>query len=635
MHPKQMIKAILSVLAIIGLTGSVNAQCTAGFSASTNAQAGALYTNTSSMASTAGLHFYWTFTGGNPGSAFTTAISDSVYVAYPGPGTYTACLVAADSINNCADSICDTVVITTYPLLIGNVNAIDASCGQCNGSITTWPSGGLAPYSFLWSNASTSNSITGLCAGLYTCTITDNNGTTEVVSSNIQASGAVTATPGTIAYVCDSANQVCASATGGAVPYSYVWSNGDSSNCIYVDALNAGTYSVTITDANGCTDSTTVLVSAPSAISLSFSTTDATCPTCCDGSATAVVSGGTGGGFAYNWLPSGTTTASLNGLCTGGHYLVVTDNVSGCTIADYAFIGNPCQNSIYGRILPLEPATVYLIQESGGVLSLVDSANVDPIDSNYYSFDTVCNGTYYVKAALRPSSLQYGNYIPTYYTSEALWANATSITVNAGGGSSAYITMIQGTNPGGPGFVGGLISQGANRAEGDPVAGATVILFDNDDQALDYTISDENGAYSFDNVAIGEYKVLVDLLNFQSFHHSVSVTEGEVTFDEKNFVVEAGTVRPVEEEDNSVGIGSADESSDVRFFPNPVNDVLTITGEGLMSVTIYNVVGQQVITTTLSNQSQAELDMQELAPGQYILKIETASSNSSHRFVKN
>ena len=130
----------------------------------------------------------------------------------------------------------------------------NVSCnGGADGAVTLIVSGGEDPYTFFWSNGETSQTITGLTAGSYTCTITDSNGTTVVSDdfvitepSAIDASTVVT--DESIAGFEDGAIDL--SINGGSGGYTYLWSNGASTQNI--GNLAPGEYCVTITDSNGC-----------------------------------------------------------------------------------------------------------------------------------------------------------------------------------------------------------------------------------------------------------------------------------------------------------------------------------------------------------------------------------------------
>lgn len=143
---------------------------------------------------------------------------------------------------------------------------LDGSCSstnQCDGSATTTASGGVAPYTYLWSNGSSSNSINDLCAGTYSVTITDANGCQAVESVTITAPTQIVLTTTSSDATCSSGTNGSASVSvsGGTSPYTYDWSTGASTTSI--NNLVPGTYSVTVTDANGCQETATVEISRP------------------------------------------------------------------------------------------------------------------------------------------------------------------------------------------------------------------------------------------------------------------------------------------------------------------------------------------------------------------------------------
>ena len=123
--------------------------------------------------------------------------------------------------------------------------------GFSNGGATASATGGTAPYNYLWSNAATTASITGVVAGTYTVTISDDNGCTSTSSLTITEPTALVASTIVDSNVtCNAGSDggATASATGGTAPYTYAWSNATTTASI--TGLVAGTYTVTITDDN-------------------------------------------------------------------------------------------------------------------------------------------------------------------------------------------------------------------------------------------------------------------------------------------------------------------------------------------------------------------------------------------------
>ena len=125
---------------------------------------------------------------------------------------------------------------------------------------------------------------------------------------------------------CNGGSNGSASATvyGGTAPYSYTWYPGGHTGSA-ISGLSAGTYTLTVTDAIGTTQTHSWNITQPSALIATIaSTTNVTSPGGSDGSATAYVSGGTGS-YTYSWAPTGGTAATASGLSAGTYAVTVTD----------------------------------------------------------------------------------------------------------------------------------------------------------------------------------------------------------------------------------------------------------------------------------------------------------------------
>lgn len=249
-------------------------------------------------------------------------------------GTYTVTITDA---NGC--TVVDSAVIAEPALLVATVSSTNASCnGGCDGSASVTVSGGTAPYTYLWMPSGGTQPVEqGLCAGTYTCTVTDANGCTTVVTVSITEPSAVqaiaTATNVSCFGVCDGTG--VATASGGVGPYSYTWTPGNLAGST-VTGLCAGSYSVSVVDANGCLATTTVMVTQPPALVVTTTSVDATSPGATDGSATASASGGTGP-YTYLWTPGNVTTPAITGLGAGSYVVCVTD-ANNCTTCDTVII---------------------------------------------------------------------------------------------------------------------------------------------------------------------------------------------------------------------------------------------------------------------------------------------------------
>ena len=229
----------------------------------------------------------------------------------------------------CEKIFSNIVVPNTTNSIVVNTTVQQSNCADANGSITTSVSGGTTPYTYVWSNGSTTPNISNLSAGNYTVTVKDVNGCEEVKSVTVtQASSTLainaTATPSPCNMVNGSIN---VSVTGGTSPYSYLWSNGATTDNI--SGLAEGFYSVTVTDALGCTvtKANIEITQASATIFLNANSLPSKCDTN-NGSITTTVSGGTSP-YSFLWS-DGSTTNNLIAVAPGNYSVKVTD-ANGCT----------------------------------------------------------------------------------------------------------------------------------------------------------------------------------------------------------------------------------------------------------------------------------------------------------------
>ncbi|MBR9922602.1 MAG: HYR domain-containing protein, partial [Bacteroidetes bacterium] len=232
---------------------------------------------------------------------------------------------------------CDPIFPTASTMVVSEVNCIGGEDGIASASV----SGGQAPYSYEWSNGSTDQTAINLAAGTYIVTVTDDNDCISTASVTITepVDGIEVSVINIVNPDCEGSTtgEATAVGTGGSMPYSYDWSNGQTTAT--ATNLTAGTYLVTITDINGCTDVGSVLLTDPTGITASITTsTDVSCNGGTDGEATAIGSGGTAP-YTYEWS-DGQMTATATGLPSGEYTVTVTD-ANGCTATDVVQINEP------------------------------------------------------------------------------------------------------------------------------------------------------------------------------------------------------------------------------------------------------------------------------------------------------
>ena len=216
------------------------------------------------------------------------------------------------------------------PAVISHTAVINnAECyGTATGSIDVTIAGGVAPYTFVWTNGTTNEDVTLLTAGLYGCMVTDANGCTYQMNFGIAQPSEITIAEVITDCSVNGANDGAIDITvaGGTAPYSFNWDNGSVSED--VDNLVAGMYAITVTDDNGCEFMTTFTVDEPAPVVTplniaSIVPTAATCTGLANGSIDLTVEYGTTP-YTFAWS-NGEITEDITGLLAGMYSVTVTD----------------------------------------------------------------------------------------------------------------------------------------------------------------------------------------------------------------------------------------------------------------------------------------------------------------------
>lgn len=300
-----------------------------------------------------GYPYIYSWSGG------TTTVMDHIADGVPA-GDYT---VMVTDRNGCTATT--TVSVGQPDLLVATATGTNPSCaGAMDGSASVSAVGGTMPYSYMWSNGSTMQSMM-VAAGTYDVTVTDANGCTDESSVTIVQPDPLAIASATVKNSCNPGTDgaVTLSVTGGTGPYTYMWSDGQTSNP--ATGLAAGSYSVTVDDANGCGPVTANYVITQPAAPLevaNFNRTDVTCAGGMDGE---IDNGGTTGGtppYSYLWS-NGETTADIQGIGAGNYSVTVTDAV-GCTV-------------VYLNIIINEPAAITVMNDAANNLDLDCNGDTD------------------------------------------------------------------------------------------------------------------------------------------------------------------------------------------------------------------------------------------------------------------
>jgi gliding motility-associated-like protein len=237
-----------------------------------------------------------------------------------------------------------TLSLTAQSLSLSLLLTSPSCASANNGSVTAVGSGGIAPYTFQWSNGQTTSTITDLSSGIYFVTLTDAVSSTSVGTAFLTVLSELQIGMSTQKAECVGVATGSATATiagNGVGPFTYLWSTGGTTAT--VTGLQANTtLTVTVTDTNsGCTGTATGEIEAHGQISVNVVDTDVDCAGSPIGTAVANAVSGTGP-FNYVWNVNGTlvNNDTITGLGLGAYAVTVTD-ANGCTAASVADIGFP------------------------------------------------------------------------------------------------------------------------------------------------------------------------------------------------------------------------------------------------------------------------------------------------------
>ncbi len=486
------------------------------------------------------------------------------------PGNY---IVTVTDENDCI-----TVQIVTVNsfncALTASIVASNVTChAAADGTATVNLSGAAPPVVFDWSNGDTTQTISNLAPGTYSVSIVDSNDCPASLTVSITEPPILSANASATAETSQNANDGTASAqpAGGTPIYSYLWGNGDTTATII--NLAPGSYTVTVTDANGCTVSQTVVVNSFNcAITANISFANVSCPGSADGQATVTLSGGTLP-LTYLW-DSGDTTATISNLAVGTYSVTVTD-------------ANNC--------VALESVTIISADTLAPTISCPANIVICGADLVMYSPPVISDNC--SLTGVQPtliSGLPSGSPFDDGITTQVFQVTDIS-------GNTAQCSFTVTVNPLPDILLGPVVNDmngsGIGSIDVTPVGGATPYLF----------VWRKNGEFfsneeDLDSLSAGMYQLLMTDSN------GCQVMLAPVIVDDI-----VGTGEPV-------GLRS------IRLWPNPAHDAFRLEMNGLQpfATQIFTLQGglvQQLETGDLSE----EINVAHLPGGIYYLKITTTN----------
>ena len=538
----------------------------------------------------------------------------------------------------------DIVANFVYCDVSGNCWAtIEVDSSFFGAQLTAIPSG-TAPFVYAWSTGETTASIIASSPGAYCVTVTDATG--------CEAEACVVLPDPNSCFVVIQGNPgggLTAWAQG-IPPYTYLWSTGATTETIFPNA--PGQYCVTVTDASGCVSEACYWYQGGGGDSLcSVYIIPQQIPGTSGYNLYAFAEGEAP--FIYLWS-TGETTESID-VYESGTYCITVADAAGCTSTSCITIQiQGLDDVISGGIFPGDSifipnfleGWVYLIQYDSlaGTLTAIDSVefSVTPNMYAFYTFGSVPAGDYLVKAFLSPGSNGYEDYLPTYHYSHLFWNEADVVTIPYMGQQFFDISLIPGNNPGGPGFIGGLVSQGANiwgggnndqrAGEGDPMPNVSILLLDEQEAPVTHAATHTDGTFGIDNLAWGTYKVVVEIPGLDQGVKWVTISPDNPSANISFSVDEMGIVLAVKEFAQQI---------ESLAYPNPVKDQLSIyffleqPAQGQLSLTTLDGRMEFIRPVDLHGGGQVlPVNVTNLPEGMYILQVITDGWNVTHKVVK-
>jgi gliding motility-associated-like protein len=242
--------------------------------------------------------YYWNNGNTNASQSGMCAGTDSIYVT--------------DG-NGCMH---DTVVTVAQPAGLRDsiVTTVNVLCNGGNtGSSTVGVKGGTGPYTYSWNTSPLQTNVTAttLTAGNYTVTVTDKAGCKDSAITTISQPSLLTATLSPPSTICVGQSVTITAATaGGSSPYTYLWNTGATTSSITVSPASTTSYTITVTDANGCTAGP---VSVTITVNPALAVTTLPGKSACAGASVTLSATATGGDgtYTYMWNPGAQTGASI------------------------------------------------------------------------------------------------------------------------------------------------------------------------------------------------------------------------------------------------------------------------------------------------------------------------------------
>ena len=603
--------------------------------------------NDLSQAGTGGI-IQWLWNFGDPASGVlnTSTVQNPVHL-FTSVGLFEIQLIVTSS-SGCIDTLISPVLIRPLPPVDFTVS------NNCvNALVSFTPNAAVMNFgaiaSWLWDfgdgNTSTLQNPTHvyLASGTYNVTlnVTDTNGCTNYATKILTIlsipSAAFNYTFPACAQSAISFTDLSQTNGGGAI-VSWQWYFGDTTsgtgnsstlqNPVHIFNI-PGTYQVMLTvfNATGCSSSITMSITAyqKPTVEFTFTTPELNQPVYF----TDLSLPGSGLIVTWNWnfgdgnsssLQNPAHTYTLPGTYSVG--LIVT-NESGCSnFADSVLHVEPGAGSVTltGRVIAgndtLNNASIHLIQldATGLPVSLLTTS---PGSGNEFIFNNIPEGNYYLHATPEYNGPFASSFLPTFYLNSLYWQSATLITL--GQPQNPYniqLASYQIIN-GGTFIINGQI---VNAGKSANPADQEVLLLDNQNNPVRWTITDANGNFSFDSLPAGTYGVNPVITGLTTYPYYVVLNENTNPAFVKMII--SGLIITATDEHKTI-------KQLFKIYPNPANDIITIGNDGnpdVYQVEIISISGRLLKSQSLLSGNNS-FDISDLPSGLYLVKITGNNGN--------
>ena len=534
---------------------------------------------------------------------------DSTMNAYNlGAGMHS--VVVTDTISGCTMQQFFTISNTGGATVSGTISNVSCS-GTNDGSISLEVTGGVSPYIIEWSNGETGNEIENLFSGSYDVTVTDAAGCMVMESYNLSSSSGLNADFSAENSSCGmNDGSIITNVWGGTSPYSISWSTGSTSADL--SSVTCGSYSCTITDAEGCQLTNIITVSDEGAPVVEI---DSVHPADCSGAGAIYVSvTGGSGSYTYSWS-NGETTQDLIGFPSGNYILNVTDG--GC-MAFQAM-------EITGTSPQMQPICVVTV-DTGSHTNLVVWDKVADSGIAFYKIyrEGSIPGNYLVMDTVPYNDLsEWTDPIANPFTRS--WRYKISAVDSCGNESplsphhkTIHLTMNAG------------------------IGGSYNLIWDDYEGFTYYTYyihrhTDVNGWETLDSLP----KTLHSFADVppaeEGLWYLVTVNTPFDCYSESSLKDVGGpysqSVSNLEDTGISVDIMNS-SNTEVDIYPNPNNGLFNVISDDMIKgIQISNIGGQRVLTN-VENGNSISIDMTGNAPGVYIIRVITETGAAVGKIIK-